>query len=84
MTFPDIIGLVGTAGVVIAYGLLQIGVLKPESLSYSGLNASASALLLISLCFDFNLASLVLQIVWIAISFYGIARTLRRAKPGSG
>ena len=83
MTFPDLIGLAGTAGVVIAYGLLQIGALKPESLTYSGLNAFASALLLISLCFNFNLASLVLQIVWIAISFYGIARTLRRAKPGS-
>jgi hypothetical protein len=77
MTFPDIIGLAGTTGVVVAYGLLQTGVLKPESLIYSGVNAFASGLLLVSLFFDFNLASLVLQIVWILISLYGMAKTLR-------
>ena len=78
MTLPDIIGLLGTASVVGAYALLQTGVWKPESLAYSALNALASALLLVSLIFNFNLASLILQIVWLAISFYGIAKSLRR------
>ena len=81
MTFPNMIGLLGTALVVAAYALLQTGVWKAESLAYSGLNALASALLLVSLAFNFNLASTILQIIWIAISFYGLAKSLRRKRP---
>ncbi|MFZ1989305.1 MAG: cyclic nucleotide-binding protein [Alphaproteobacteria bacterium] len=82
MTLPDVIGLLGTASVVTAYALLQTGIWKPESLAYSALNALASALLLVSLIFNFNLASLLLQIVWLVISFYGIAKTVL-ARPRS-
>ena len=78
MSLPDIIGLFGTISVVMAYALLQTGVWKPESLAYSALNALASALLLVSLVFNFNLASAILQIVWLAISGYGIAKSLKR------
>ncbi|MCD6071896.1 MAG: cyclic nucleotide-binding protein, partial [Microvirga sp.] len=38
MSVPDIVGLVGVAAYLSAYGLLQIGILKVEDLRYALLN----------------------------------------------
>lgn len=70
----DTIGLLGVLFYVGSYAALQLGWLDGSSLPYSLLNGCAASLVLISLTHNFNLASAVIQIVWIIISLLGIWR----------
>lgn len=72
----DVIGTVGVGTIIITYVLLQTGRLRSEQLSYSVLNAAGAALILISLYFEFNLPSVVVEFFWLMISVYGIGRYL--------
>ncbi|MFT4615240.1 MAG: putative membrane protein [Bacteroidia bacterium] len=74
----DAVGLVGTFLVVLAYYLLQLERTHPQSLSYNMINLVGAALLLISLCFNFNLASFVIEIFWIGASLIGLWKYWRR------
>lgn len=74
----DAIGMLGTAMVVLAYYLLQLERTDPKGLSYNMINLVGAALLLFSLCFNFNLASFVIEIFWIAASLIGLWRYRRR------
>lgn len=67
----------GLAGVVIylgSYALLQAGVLRGSGFAYAVFNLCAASLVLLSLSVAFNLSSAIIQISWIIISLYGIAR----------
>lgn len=68
------LGLVGMASIVLAYFLLQTRILSSNGLSYSMLNALGAILLVVSLIFDWNLASLILESFWFLISVVGIVR----------
>lgn len=72
----DVIGTIGVGTIIITYVLLQTGRLRSEQLSYSILNAAGAALILISLYFEFNLPSVVVEFFWLMISVYGIGRYL--------
>ena len=72
----DVIGTVGVGTIIITYVLLQTGRLRSEQLSYSILNAAGAALILISLYFEFNLPSVVVEFFWLVISLYGIGKYL--------
>ncbi len=72
----DVIGTIGVGTIIITYVLLQTGRLRSEQLSYSVLNAAGAALILISLYFEFNLPSVVVEFFWLMISVYGIGRYL--------
>jgi hypothetical protein len=76
----DTIGMAGTFLVVLAYFLLQLEKVDPKSLSYNMLNLVGASLLLISLCFTFNLASFVIEVFWIAASLIGLWKLLRRRR----
>ena len=78
MTFVwyDIIGTIGVGVIVVTYFLLQIGRIKSEQLHYSLLNGVGAALILISLYYDFNLPSVVVEAFWLVISIFGIIRYL--------
>ncbi len=76
----DLIGLLGVALYVCAYAALQWGKLHGNSVWYSVLNGVAAALVLISLWGSFNLASALIQIMWISISISGIVRTLGKRR----
>ena len=76
--FSDIIGLTGTALVVLAYFLLQLERLDPKGLSYNLINLAGAGLLLISLTYTFNLASFVIEIFWITASLLGLWKWLGR------
>jgi predicted membrane protein len=84
----DTIGMAGTALVVLAYFLLQLERVDPRSLTYNLVNLVGAMLLLISLCFTFNLASFVIEIFWIAASLIGLWKLLQRRRgnisPDSG
>ena len=73
----DVIGAIGVALIVVTYFALQTGRLK-TGLRYSLLNGVGAAMILYSLIFDFNLAAFLVEFFWLAISLYGIYRSMRR------
>ena len=76
----DAIGLAGAALIVVAYFLLQSGRLESQSLSYSIVNGLGASGILYSLFFEFNLSAFVIESFWLAISLYGVLRTLIRIR----
>ena len=74
----DIIGMLGTLMVILAYYLLQLERIDPKSLGYNVMNLMGAILLFISLCFNFNLASLVIEVFWIGASVIGLWKYWRR------
>ncbi|WP_235602800.1 CBU_0592 family membrane protein [Piscirickettsia litoralis] len=53
----------------------------PGSLPFSIINLVGAILLLISLCIHFNLGSFIIEVFWILISLYGIAKWLLKKTP---
>lgn len=79
-TFYDVAGLFGVLFYVGSYGALQLGRINGNALLYSGLNATAAIFVLISLYKNFNLASALIQIVWVSVSVAGACRILMSTK----
>ncbi len=73
----DIIGMLGTALVVLAYYLLQLERVHSRSLAYNLMNLVGAICLLVSLCFTFNLASFVIEVFWIGASLIGLWKLYR-------
>jgi hypothetical protein len=71
---PDIIGLLGVSLVIAAYCLLQTGRVTSVSPFYLYSNFWGSVMLLISLLYNWNLASVSIEIMWLIISIYGIVK----------
>lgn len=76
----DAIGMLGTVMVVLAYYLLQLERTDPKGLAYNVINLVGAAFLLLSLCFNFNLASFVIEVFWIGASMIGLYRYWRRRR----
>ena len=70
----DIIGMAGTTLVVGAFFLLQLNKVSPKGLMYNLMNLIGALFLLFSLCINFNLASFVIEIFWIAASLIGLVK----------
>lgn len=86
MELYDLAGLVGAALIIVAYLLLQLRKIDADNVWYSAANAAGAALILLSLWFKFNLAAVIIEAFWLAISLYGVAAALsrRRLQPGPG
>ncbi|HEX2556188.1 MAG TPA: cyclic nucleotide-binding protein [Microvirga sp.] len=78
MSVADFVGLGGVVAYLLAYGLLQFGILKVEDDRYALLNAIGSVAILYSLMFDFNLPSFVTQAAWLIFTVVGYVRARRR------
>lgn len=78
MSFPDILGLMGVAALLTAYFLLQKGRWSQRDPIYSATNALGSGLILVSLIYDFNLASTVVEGAWFLISLYGLSQAFSK------
>ena len=76
--WPDAIGLLGVAAILLAYFLLQAGHLRGHALSYQLMNAFGALLVLVSLLYAFNLSAFLMELAWLAVSIYGIARGRKR------
>lgn len=70
----DAIGLSGTFLVVLAFFLIQLDKIDPKAMHYNVLNLVGAILLLISLCVNFNLASFIIELFWIAASLIGLVK----------
>ena len=75
MHFYDVIGFAGVAVIVVAYFANQQRWLKSEDWRYPFANLAGASLILVSLFFEWNFPSLVIEIFWIAISLYGLAKS---------
>jgi len=68
----NIIGMLGTMLIVGAYVLMQINQLDPKGIWFNLVNLLGAIFLVLSLLVHFNLASLVMEIFWIAASLIGV------------
>ena len=75
----DIVGIAGVALVITSFFLLQAGKIPAESYLYQIFNLVGAVLLLFSLYYHWNLASVIIEVLWLLISVYGLIR-LRKAK----
>ena len=80
ITFSNIIGLLGVLLIVTMYIRLQIGSLDHLKFSYSLYNFIGSTAILFSLLFHWNLASVVIECIWMIASVVGMVRALKTKK----
>lgn len=71
----DVIGIIGVLIIVIAYILMQIDRMDPKGFLFSLLNTIGAVLILISLWYDWNLASFVMEVIWFSLSLYGTIKS---------
>ena len=76
----DVVGIVGVAIVVVTYFLLQSEKIDSKGFLYSFFNAFGSLLILYSLLYNWNLASFIIEFIWIVISLYGLKKWYRSKK----
>lgn len=81
LAWYDWIGLAGALAVLLAFFLLQAGRLAGHGLRYQLLNLLGAGGVLVSLAGGFNLSVFLLEAAWLAISGYGIVRSLRARQP---
>ena len=77
MEWFDIVGVTGALLIVTGYFLLQTEKISNQSPSFSIINALGALLILISLCFEFNLAAFFIEFFWLLISVYGVWKWIR-------
>lgn len=76
LDFYNVIGLIGSGLMVIAYAYSNIAK-QMNLVTFNLLNLVGAVLLFWSLTVHFNLASMILEIVWAAIALFGLWRALR-------
>ena len=84
LAWYDWIGIAGTLMVLAAFFLLQAGRLTGTGLVYQLLNLFGAGGVLVSLIGQFNVSVFLLEAVWVAISAYGIVRSMKVAKHPPG
>ena len=81
LAWYDWVGLLGTVMILGGFAFLQAGKLSGTGLVYQLLNLFGATGVLVSLLGKFNVSVFVLEAVWMAISAYGIVRTLKAKRP---
>lgn len=84
MAWYDIVGTIGVALIILAYAAVQARRMRSEQLSYSIINLMGAAMILVSLRYNFNLASVIIEIFWILISLWGIVLWFRHRHQPDG
>ena len=75
-----ILGFAGSIAILIAYFANQTGRLASDDWRFPFINLTGSLMILSSFYTAINWPSLFIEVFWIAISLYGLARTLRRSR----
>jgi len=78
MALPTLIGFVGVFIVLVAYALLASGRLSNDDMRYPVLNIVGTLGIAYSLLYQWNLPSMVTQLIWIAVSIIGMMRIARK------
>lgn len=74
--FHNVVGIAGSALIILAYFLLQVEKLSADQLEYSLMNLFGAAAVVFSLCFNFNWSAFVIEAFWIGISLIGLIKAL--------
>jgi Mg2+/citrate symporter len=72
----ELAGFVGAAIIVVAYFAVTQGWLNALDWRFPAANVAGSLLILVSLWFDWNFPSVVIEIFWALISLVGLVRSL--------
>ena len=72
----DLVGFAGTAFIVAAYFANQQRWLASDDWRFPFLNLVGALLILVSLYFEWNLPSVVIELFWVAISTWGLFKSL--------
>ena len=72
----NVIGILGSAMIVFAYAY-NVYAASVNAFIYNGVNLIGALLLTVSLLVHFNLASLLLEFVWMAIAIGGLWKAYR-------
>lgn len=75
----NIVGLIGSALMVVAYAYSNMA-RQLNFVAFNLLNLVGSLMLMWSLTVHFNLASMVLEVVWAIIALLGLAAAIRKRK----
>jgi hypothetical protein len=70
----DAAGIIGSMVVIVAYFSTQAGWMAASDPRFAIANLAGAALIITSLMVDWNLAAFVMEVFWILISLYGLAR----------
>lgn len=74
MNVYEIYGMMGVVLIVVAYFLLQINKISSNDLKFSLMNFFGSLLIIVSLFYNWNLPSFIIEMFWMAISVIGIVK----------
>jgi hypothetical protein len=72
----NLVGFTGAVVLMAAYFANQERWLASDDWRYPALNLVGAVLIFVSLCFDWNFPSVVIELFWAAISVWGIYRSL--------
>ncbi len=73
----DLLGVIGSLIIIAAYFSTQKGWVEASDWRFPLANLVGAALILLSLMVAWNLAAFVMEIFWLAISIYGLVRSVR-------
>src|SRR3954452_16778588 len=76
LSLYDLAGFAGAAIIVTAYLAVQQRWLNALDWRFPAANAAGSLLILVSLWFEWNFPSVVIEVFWALISFLGLVRSL--------
>ncbi|NKB77117.1 MAG: hypothetical protein GKR96_08735 [Gammaproteobacteria bacterium] len=76
----DLLGTLGVAMILFCYLLIQIGRIDSEKLTFSVVNGIGASLILVSLYYEFNFASVLIEGFWVVISLIGVGRYFYRRR----
>lgn len=80
LTFlPDLIGILGVIVIIVAYMLLQLEKIDAKGLLFSLLNTIGALFIIVSLMYDWNLASFIMESTWMMVSLYGVWKYYKHA-----
>lgn len=74
----DVAGVIGSLIVIAAYFATQAGWFAASDPRFALANLIGAVLIMFSLAMDWNLAAFVMEVFWILISLFGLARYYTR------
>jgi hypothetical protein len=78
----DMAGFAGAAIGIAAYFANQQRWLRSDDWRFPFANLVGASLIFVSLCFEWNFPSVVIEVFWALISLWGIVKALRDRSPG--
>ena len=81
MSATDVLGWIGAAGVLVAYGMLTLGRWQSDSLIYQAANTVFAGALVVWAVSARAWQPVVINGVWVLVGVVGVVDVLRRRRP---